>query len=41
MLQTRLVFANYPIASFLATNNYAHRSILEVLLNYAKEAAES
>ena len=25
----------------LATNIYAHRSILEVLLNYDKEAAES
>ena len=24
-----------------ATNTYAHRSILEVLLNYDKEAAES
>ena len=24
-----------------ATNTYAHRSILEVLLNYVKEAAES
>ena len=26
---------------FSATNTYAHRSILEVLLNYDKEAAES
>ena len=55
MLQAKVGFANYPIASLFnqvgvilggklissATNTYAHRSILEVLLNYDKEAAES
>ena len=35
---SKVGFANYHIAS---TNTYAHRSILEVLLNYDKEAAES
>ena len=50
---SKVGFANYPIASLfnqvdvilggklISSATYAHRSILEVLLNYDKEAAES
>ena len=55
MLQAKVGFANYPIASLFnqvdvilggklissAAHTYARRSILEVLLNYNKVAAES
>ena len=37
--QVDVILGGKPISS--ATNTYAHRSILEVLLNYDKEAAES